>query len=275
MKERKTIIACAGIVIILVGILLGYKVLSINRYEKANEILDKYNEEFNNADDLSSQETIYEKFINDDELVSYKRKYDDFDKKYTDTKKSFEEKIKENKEAKKKAELQDSVALNEENKEPEDNPESIDEKVVTEDEKNNTEEKNENGVTSESPQVAEDSKEIVAETNTSSKEEAPSNTTAKLTSDCYIAEYGQLVTFYAPNIINDYYYNKGRSYWWMGANKINGVYVCYWTAYKGELFTFEPDPNFKEYASVYADVNGNIIWDCMTQGDPYELGIIE
>ncbi len=275
MKKRITIIGCVGLVIILIGIFSGYKVISMNRYENAIGILDKYNEEFNNVEDLATQEKIYEQFINDEELVAYKGKNDDFDKKYDDIKNSLEEKIKENKEAKKSAELQNSVVLNEENKEPEDNLENIDEKVATEDDIKDIEEKNEDSVKSESQQVAEDSKEIIVETNTSGKEEASGNTTAKLTSDCYIAEYGRLVTFCAPNIINDYHYNKGTSYYWMGANKINGVYVCYWTAYKGEMFTFEPDPNFKEYASVYADVNGNIIWDCMTQGDPYELGIIE
>lgn len=272
MKNKKVLIVCIlAIVIVAICIAIGVKVSSSNKYATAMELIEEYKGDFDSNDELDSKQAVYDSFVGDSTLSDYYGSNDSFDESYDSTKEYFEGEIEkiEAEIATAEAEIeqvQDDETDVQESLETEtgDSENTGSEDVQTSDKENASSDtsssntNNESAVTSNETTSNEQQTSNNTESVINSSSSSSSSSVKKLTGTGYRPDLGQLITWYAPDIVNQYN-AKGYAVEWDYTDMftINGKYTMSWSVMSGGDCI----------ACYEADENGNIVWDWMTQGD--------
>ena len=272
MKNKKVLIVfILAIVIVAIGIAIGVNVSASNKYATAMELIEEYTGDFDSNDELDSKQAVYDSFVGDSTLNGYYGNNDSFDKNYDSTKEYFESEIEklETEIATAEAEIeqtQDNEADIQESLETEtdDSENTESEDVQTSDKENTSSDtsssdtKNENATSSNETSSNEQQTSNNTESTTNSSSSSSSSSVKKLTGTGYRPDLGQLITWYAPDVVNQYN-AKGYAVEWDYTDMftINGQYFMGWSVMSGDNCI----------ACYSADENGNIIWDWKTQGE--------
>lgn len=265
MKNKKFLIVCIlAIVIVAIGIAIGVNVSASNKYATAMELIEEYKGDFDSNDELDSKQAVYDSFVGDSTLNSYYGNNDSFDKNYDSTKEYFEGEIKkleaEIEQAREdEADVQESLETetdDSENTESEDIQASDEENASSDTSSSDT--KNENTTSSNENTSNEQQASNNTESTTDGSSNSSSSSIKKLTATGYRPDLGQLITWYAPDVVNQYN-AKGYAVEWDYTDMftINGQYFMDWSVMSGDNCI----------ACYSADENGNIIWDWKTQGE--------
>ena len=265
MKNKKLIIACIVVMLIIaIGLGAGLNISATKKYESAMELIEEYTSSFETQEEIDEMEHIYDKFLADEKLSSYYGKNNTFDECYDLAKEEMERIIQEEKNrlaeesAKQEAIEDENEEITDDSKNTETEDAQTSDKENASSDTSSSDNKNENTVSSNEVALNEQQSSNNIESTTNSSSSSSSSSVKKLTGTGYRPDLGQVITWYAPDIVNQYN-AKGYAVEWDYTDMftINGKYTMSWSVMSGGDCI----------ACYEADENGNIVWDWMTQGD--------